>query len=123
MEEINTDSGGRSGTPDLVRPPDSTSLHIVRCPECRGAGVVLADSNCGPIQAPRACLTCAGDRTVEVYWASVGQEPQPTHLWRVGGTPAEALCPHDPVPLDQLTPPSGAPCLACITRLSELTSL
>lgn len=116
------DSGGRGATPDPSRPPDSTSLTVVKCPECRGAGVVLVDSNCGPIMAPRACLTCGGGRTVEVYWASVEQEPQHTHLWRVDGTPVEALCPHDPVPLDQLTPPSGAPCLGCITRLGDLTS-
>lgn len=116
------DAGGRNETPDTLRPPASSSPTIVKCPECLGEGSVPVESNCGPIMAPKACRTCCGDRTVAVSWASFAQEPQHTHLWLVGDTPAEALCPHDPIPLDQLTPPSGAPCAECITLLGYLTN-
>lgn len=92
---------------------------LVTCPSCRGIGSSLVEGNTRPAMAS-VCPTCHGARTIEVYWASSRAEPHQTHLVRWGTDPVDMLCPHIPVAFDEITRPSGAPCLVCITRLGDL---
>lgn len=106
--------------PDTLGPPDTTDVTRVRCPTCRGEGL-LTIPGCRPsMQAP--CPTCQRSGTAYVYWATIRTEPRHTHLMLVDSSPADSLCEHAPVPLDELTEPTGTPCVDCMTLLSHWNS-
>jgi hypothetical protein len=115
------DSGGPNVTPDRLGPPDSTT---VRCPTCRGRTTYVAEDSPRPAVSS-VCPTCMDQGKIDVSWRSWQECPQQTHLFRVryDGPSlllADSLCPHDPVPLDQVTGPTGSPCMGCLAVLADL---
>lgn len=122
-----SDSGGRSVTPDPLRPPETIADPVpVLCPACMGKVTPMVEGASRPATA-LPCPHCRGSHTVEMGWSSHKETPAQVHLvWvraliQVNMQMAYWLCePHRPVSIEDMTRPTGSPCMDCVMKHAAL---